>query len=121
MYTSRTQIHMVKIMLEILVPTLWTCLAVYVGWYFTLAKHSVPITRKEAKALWHIHKQNIQCGGKKRTEIKRRDKIIGFQCECGYKHVQKRPIRSNTPAYNLELRNSEYSAVDSLHGPYKSK
>ncbi|MGB9693363.1 MAG: hypothetical protein ACPLYF_00800, partial [Fervidobacterium sp.] len=30
--------------------------------------------------------------------IKRRGKIIGFKCECGYKHIQKRPIVASTPA-----------------------
>lgn len=120
MYTRKTQIQLVKNMLQILVPAIWTCLAVYVVWYFTAAKHYAPITRTEAKALWHIHKQNVRCNGRKCKEIRRRDKIVGFECDCGYKHIQKRPIVGNTPARNTKLEGSEYSAFDSLHTTYKS-
>jgi hypothetical protein len=121
LYTSTTQIQLVKNMLEILVPAIWTCFAVYTTWYFTSAKHYVPITRTEARALWHIHKQNVQCRGKKCKEIRRRSKIVGFECECGYKHFQKRPIVGNAPAGNVRLESPEYSAFDSLHTTYKSK
>lgn len=75
-----------------LVPPLWVCFAVYAIWYFTSAKRHAPLTPNEAKLLWKIHKQNIKCGAKKWRELKRGDRIIGFECECGYKHVQKRPI-----------------------------
>ena len=112
---------MVKIMLEMLVPTLWACFAIYTGWYFTSAKHYAPLTRAEAKTLWHIHKRNVQCNGKKCVEIRHRDQIIGFKCECGYRHMQKRPIISKTPACDIQLGSPEYSTVDNLRTGYKSK
>jgi hypothetical protein len=115
------KIMLLEIMLEILVPTLWACLAVYTAWYFTSAKHYAPITRKEARTLWHIHKHNAECSGKKCTEIRRRGKIIGFECECGYKHVQKRPLIIPTPTHNIKLPDSEYSTVDNVRTGYKSK
>ncbi len=89
-------------MLDILMPTLLVCFAVYTTWYFTSAKHYAPITPNEAKILWEIHKQKRSCKARKWREIKRRGKIIGFECECGYKHVQKRPIVANTPASNIQ-------------------
>jgi hypothetical protein len=107
-------------MLPIFVPLAWACFAVYAIWYFTSAKHYAPITRAEARALWHIHRQNVRCNGRKCREIRRRDKIVGFECECGYRHFQKRPIIGSAPACNTKFEDSEYSALDSLHSTYKS-
>lgn len=112
---------MVKNMLEIITGALWICLAAYATWYFTSAKNYAPITPNEARILWKIHKRNIRCVARKWREIKRGDKIIGFECECGYKHVQKRPIVANTPTPNIKSQNSQTSALDRLHASYKSK
>jgi hypothetical protein len=111
---------MVKDMLQILVPVMWTCFGVYIVWYYTSAKHYAPITRTEARALWHIHKHTVGCNGRKCKEIRRRDRIVGFECDCGYKHIQKRPIIGSDPARNIKLEGPEYSAFDSLHTTYKS-
>jgi hypothetical protein len=75
---------------EVLLVTLWLSITGYASWYLISAKHNVPITREEAGLLWKIHKVEAECDGKKWVEIRRRDKIVGFRCECGYKHVQKR-------------------------------
>jgi len=100
---------------------LWGCFTTYATWYFTLAKHYAPITPNEAKILWKIHKQNIECYARKWRRIKRGDKIIGFECECGYKHIQKRPIVASTPTPHIEPAISQTSALDKLHTSYKSK
>jgi len=112
---------MVKKMLETLVIALWACLAAYALWYFTLAKHYFPITFKEAKILWKIHKQHISCNAKKWRLIKHGNKIIGFECGCGYKHIQKRPIVANSPNPNIKSTSSEITAFEKLHTSYKSK
>ncbi|HVP27350.1 MAG TPA: hypothetical protein VMT26_06780 [Candidatus Bathyarchaeia archaeon] len=101
---------------EIIGITLWTAFIIYATWYFTSAKHYAPITSNEAKILWKIHKQLIHCNGKKWRELKRGSKIIGFECECGHKHIQRRPLvikaptlRNNTETYadaNVYLLNS---------------
>lgn len=78
--------------LEIWMPILWVCFGVYVTWYVASAKHHASLTLAEARMLWKIHKQNAECNARKWREIRRGDKIVGFQCECGYKHVQKRPL-----------------------------
>ncbi|MDH5754894.1 MAG: hypothetical protein OEY95_06815 [Candidatus Bathyarchaeota archaeon] len=78
--------------LEIVMPTLWVCFAVYAIWFFTSAKHYASITLRDVKILWKVHKQKVQCEAKKWRIIKHRKRIIGFECGCGYKHVEKRPI-----------------------------
>jgi hypothetical protein len=120
LYTRKTQIHLVKKMLLIILPLIWACFAVYAVWYSTSAKQYASITRTEARTLWHIHKQNVHCNGKKCKEIRRGNKIVGFECECGYKHFQKRPIVGGAPAWNRKFDDPDYSAFDSLHTTYKS-
>ena len=112
---------MVKNMWEIITVALWTCLMAYATWYFTSAKNYAPITSNDAKMLWKIHKRNIRCAARKWREIKRGDKIIGFECECGYKYIQKRPIVANTPPLNIRSQNSQTSAFNRLHTSYKSE
>lgn len=121
MYTRKTNIHLVKKMLEILVYSIWTCFAVYSIWYLTSAKRYAPITRAEARALWHIHRQNSKCHTRKCKEIRRGGRIVGFECGCGYKHYQRRPMVGNGPASTIRLEDPEYSAFDALHTTYKSK
>jgi len=78
-------------------PALWACFTSYATWYLISAKDYAPLTRKEAELLWKIHKQNTNCNAKKWHTIRRRGKIVGFECECGYRHIQKRPIAAKTP------------------------
>jgi hypothetical protein len=111
----RTKKHVIKMFdtLEMLAFTLWTIFIVYATWYFTSAKDYAPLTPYETRILWKIHKQNIGCNGKKWQIIKRRGKIVGFQCECGYKHVQKRPIVTSLPASNIQTQNP---ILNKVHG-----
>jgi hypothetical protein len=84
-------------MIEIIAVTLWACFVAYAIWYFTSAKHYVPLTPREARLLWKIHKQTARCDSKRWREIRRGRKIVGFACECGYKYMQKRPIVASPP------------------------
>ncbi|NWF86778.1 hypothetical protein HXY32_03075 [Candidatus Bathyarchaeota archaeon] len=105
-------------MLEILVFASWACLATYAIWYSTVAKHYAPITPNDARILWKIHKQSIQCASRKWRVIKRGNRVIGFECECGFKHIQKRPIVSNGPAAYIKSQNSRTS-LNKLSTTYK--
>jgi len=111
----------VKSMLEMLMLASWVGFTAYSIWYFTSAKHYFPITADEAKILWKIHKQHIQCTAKKWRIITHRNKTIGFECECGYRHIQKRPIVANAPAQHVKTQKSKISAFDKLHTSYKSE
>jgi hypothetical protein len=87
-------------MLEIITPTMWATFAAYATWYLTSAKDYAPLTSKEAEMLWKIHRQDANCNAKKWRIIKYKGKIVGFECECGHKHEQKRPIAINQPKLN---------------------
>lgn len=93
-------------MIEIIAPIVWAGLIVYIVWYFMVAKHYAPLTRDEVSLLWKIHKQNAGCRAKSWKEIRHGRKIVGFECGCGYRHVQKRPIKSNMPAATINDQNS---------------
>lgn len=86
-------------MWEILVPVAWVSLAVYTLWYFVVAKDYAPLNPKEVLLLWKIHKHNTRCKAKEWHEIRRGNKIVGFKCDCGYKHLQKRPITVTEPVF----------------------
>ncbi len=85
-------------MLEILAFVMWTSFVAYVTWYFTSAKHNVPISLGEARVLWMIHKQDQNCNARRWREVKSKDQIVGFECECGFKHIQKRPLVASSPS-----------------------
>ncbi|MBS7616330.1 hypothetical protein KEJ45_03940 [Candidatus Bathyarchaeota archaeon] len=98
-------------MIEIIMATLWACFAAYAIWYFTMAKHYAPLTLTEAKILWKIHKQNTGCSSKMWREIRRGEKIVGFECECGYKHIQKRPITASAPTSKIQTQTYMYKKI----------
>lgn len=87
-----SMLQMIMPVSEILMPTMWTCFAAYTSWLVVRAKKYAPLTTEEAKLLWEMHKKKTQCEAKKWTGITRKNRIIGFECGCGYKHTQKRPI-----------------------------
>jgi len=93
-------------MLEVYMTALWGLFTVYLVWYSTSAKHYAPITVNDARILWLIHKTRTQCSAKKWREVKRAKKVVGFECECGYKHIQRRPIVSSDPTPLVEARTS---------------
>jgi hypothetical protein len=89
-------------MLEIIIPTIWTCLAVYSMWYFTSAKQYAPLTPQEAKILWKIHQKRSGCKSKKMRKIRHKDTLVGFQCSCGYRYIKKQPIVLKYPKIQPE-------------------
>lgn len=103
---------MVRIMIEIIAPALWACFTAYIIWYFTKAKNYAPITPNDARILWKIHRQSIHCDAKKWQVVRRGGKIVGFQCDCGYRHVEKRPIVGGLPA----PRESQIDVSDRISG-----
>jgi hypothetical protein len=118
LYGCRTQIQKVKNMMDkliIILPAIWVLFASYLVWYVTSAKRNVAITFNDAKALWHIHKKNVRCSGHKWRPISRKSgKISGFECECGYKYTQRRPILSGKPKNShLDYRNQTAFSVTS--------
>jgi hypothetical protein len=98
LYKCRTKIQKAKNMLDIILTATWVSFSGYLLWYVTSAKRSVTITPEDAKTLWKIHKNSTNCSSHKwRPLLRRGGKIAGFECECGYKYTQKRPIISTAP------------------------
>lgn len=102
-------------MIGTLTVVAWACFTAYSLWYFTMAKHYAPLNPEEAKMLWKIHRQNAKCQSTKWREIKKGGKIVGFECECGYRHIQKRPITKGTPTPAKIQTNT--AIYEKLHGP----
>jgi hypothetical protein len=76
--------------------TPWTIFSLYATWYLTKAKSCVPIAVNEARIPRRIHKRNLHCQSIRWREIRRGSKTIGFECECGHRYIQRRPIVANT-------------------------
>jgi hypothetical protein len=102
--------------LLVVVPALWACLAAYATWYFTKAKSYSPLTQTEARQLWAIHRHNTNCNGRKWRRVKKGKQTVGFQCECGYKHIQKKPLMAHTPT----AIDGRVSVFDQLHTSHRS-
>lgn len=75
-----------------LVPTVWVSLGCVTAWFILAAKKHQPISAKEVEILWKSHKHFSKCKAKKFEKISKGTKIIGYRCNCGYEHKQKRPI-----------------------------
>ena len=101
----------------IIMPSLWACLTMYLVWYFAKVKRYSPLTPTEARQLWTIHRHDAHCSGKKWRQVKKGKRTVGFECECGYKHVQKKPIMAHAPA---TLNGPQVSTFDRLHTSHKS-
>jgi hypothetical protein len=84
--------------MEIIVVTaVWTIFACGLFFYVIAVRRSEPITVDEAKILWKIHKRTTRCNGKKWQPIAHKGgKLKGFQCDCGYRYTQRRPIVAGT-------------------------
>jgi hypothetical protein len=87
-----TQILEALLSSGVLIPAIWLSLGFVTAWFLLSAKRVVPLSQEEAETLWKIHKQNMKCKANSWHEITHGNKIIGFECDCGHKHVQKKHI-----------------------------
>jgi len=77
---------------EFLVPTVWVTFGCTLSWYLLSAKTYKEITTREVDLLWKTHKQFSHCVAKKFEPITKGKRIVGYRCQCGHQHLQKRPI-----------------------------
>jgi len=103
--------------LWVIMPAAWGCLSVYGIWYLTRAKNYFPISTAEAKQLWMIHRRGMNCDSKRWKQVKQHGTTVGFECECGFKHMQTKPIVGNHPILNIQ---GQFSSFDRLHTSHKS-
>ena len=99
----------------VIMPALWAGFTAYAVWYVTGAKRYSPLTPAEARTLWHIHHQTVHCDAKRWRKITRRGQIVGFECECGYKHVQKRPLISHPPTSLISTQTNTFDKIHTSH------
>jgi hypothetical protein len=76
----------------VFIPAMWLSLGFATAWFLLSAKRVVPLSREEAETLWKFHKQKTGCRAQSWCEIVRGKKIVGFDCECGHNHVQKKHL-----------------------------
>ena len=94
-------------MLTQLVLAPLACLGICGALCLAAIKREIAIDPEDAKVMWTLHKQNDTCKCRKWRLLRRKkDQVIGFQCECGYKYTQKKPIIFRMPAKNKERLSS---------------
>jgi len=76
----------------VLIPGLALAFGFYIAYVFLSAKNDVPMTKEEAETLWKFHKQKDCCKAKTWQEITKKNKLVGYECECGFKHIQKKHL-----------------------------
>lgn len=76
----------------VLIPGLALCFGFYIGYLLLSARNVVPMTTEEIEILWKFHKQTKCCNAKTWHEITKKKELIGYECECGFKHIQKKPL-----------------------------
>jgi hypothetical protein len=76
----------------VLIPGLALCFGFYIAYLLLSARNVVPMTRKEAETLWKFHKQKSCCQAEQWYEIAKKNKLIGFECDCGFKQIQKKHL-----------------------------
>jgi hypothetical protein len=101
--------------LWIIAPSLWACFIAYVIWYSARVKTYAPITPTEARQLWVIHQQDSHCGSRKWRQLRKRGITVGFECGCGHKHMQLRPIVAHPPSTTVQLQTAALNTTEPLN------
>ena len=76
----------------VLIPGVALAFGLYIAYILLSARHDVPMTKEEAETLWKFHKQKDCCKAKTWQEITKRKKLVGYECECGFRHIQKKHL-----------------------------
>ena len=76
----------------VLIPGLALCFGFYIAYVLLSARNIVPMTSEEIETLWKFHKQTKYCNAETWHEITKKKKVIGYECECGFKQIQKKPL-----------------------------
>ncbi|MGQ9551834.1 MAG: hypothetical protein ACUVUE_05340 [Candidatus Bathycorpusculaceae bacterium] len=77
---------------EITLPVLLASLIGSSTWLLMSIKRYAPLTVGEAVSLWIIHQRESKCNARRWRKIVRKNRVVGFECGCGYRYVQKRPM-----------------------------
>ncbi len=75
-----------------LIPGVALCLGLYIGYILLSARNVVPMTKDEIDSLWKFHMQTKCCKAKTCHEITKKKKVMVYECECGFKQIQNKPL-----------------------------
>jgi len=109
---GKNMIEMFMSNLWIIAPSLWAGFLAYVIWYSARVKTYEPITRTEARQLWVIHQQDSHCGSTKWRQLRKRGVTVGFECGCGHKHMQLRPVVAHLASTAVQLPTTTLNAAE---------
>ena len=76
----------------VLIPGLALCFGFYIVYVLLSARNVMPMSRDEAEKLWRFHRQTKCCNAQTWKEIEKKKKLVGFECDCGHKHIQKKHL-----------------------------
>jgi len=76
----------------VLIPGLALCFGFYIAYILLSARNVVPMSKEEAEKLWKFHRQIKCCKAQTWHEITKKKKLVGYECECGHKHIQKKHL-----------------------------
>lgn len=80
-------------MLSLLVWSFWLIAVAYSLWFSFKAKTLQRLTLDDLALTWKVHKQQTKCTASRiHSLITKNDEVVGFQCDCGYKYLQRRLI-----------------------------
>lgn len=84
-------------MLSLMIYSIWAILVAYSFWFFFKAKTFQSLNLDDLAVIWKIHKQQAGCKASRiHSLITKKNKVIGFKCDCGYEFLQKRLITQKT-------------------------
>jgi len=96
----------------------WLFLVAYIIWFFALAKDYVPLTSIETTILCKLHKRQTHCFSTNFEKVRRKKKVVGFRCACGYEYLSKRPITQQDPrtrALDISRKNAGTSREEPVY------
>jgi hypothetical protein len=76
----------------VLIPSLALAFGFYIAYILLSARNVFPMTKEEAETLWKFHKQKDCYKAEKWHEVIKRNKIVGYECECGFRHIQNKHL-----------------------------
>jgi len=80
-------------MITLIISASLACLGICGALCIAATERTVSVTIEDAKIIWTLHKQSSRCRHGKWMLIKPKNgKVNGFQCECGYKYLQKKSL-----------------------------
>ena len=102
-------------MIEILFGAIWTCLGVYIVWYFFKAETLHPLSSNDLTLTWQLHKTQTGCTASNiHTLHIKNNAIVGFKCNCGYNYIQKRLLTQKTPPEIQPKTKSQLPKINDL-------